>query len=178
MSARAPRSLMDFLAAPILVGDPDGRAVYVNPWFEQEFSVSRQEVTGVPLASLFEGGGREAVLDAVARVCGGAPPARFRLREGGRGYVVLASAVEAEGGRVGVVLLLTEETKIDDRLHGLRREVLEPLDDLGNCIAEFSEQTGGRRDDRFRLLLADAVRALARLRKWADGIAGTSAGRA
>ena len=178
MSANASRSLMDFVAAPVLVGDPDGRAVYVNPRFEQEFAVSRQEVTGVPLASLFEGGGREAVLDAVARVCGGAPPTRFRLREGDKGYMALASAVESEGGRVGVLLLLTEEANIDDRLHGLRREVLEPLDDLGSCIAAISEQTGGRRDDRFRLLLADAVRALARLRKWADGIAGSSAGRA
>ncbi|MHC4164813.1 MAG: PAS domain-containing protein [Planctomycetota bacterium] len=175
MSAKASRSLMDFIAAPILVGDPDGRAVYVNPCFEREFAVSREAITGVPLAGLFEGGGREAVLDAVARVCGGAPPARFRLREGEKGYLALASAVEAEEGRVGVVLLLTEESSIDDRLHGLRREVLEPLDDLGNCLAEFSEQTGGRRDDRFRVVLADAVRALARMRKWVDGVAGSFA---
>jgi PAS domain S-box-containing protein len=178
MSDNTPRSLMDFLAAPILVGDPDGRAVYVNPCFEREFGVSRQEVTGVPLASLFEGGGREGVLDAVARVCGGAPPARFRLREGDKGYVVLASAVEAEGGRVGVVLLLTEEPSVDPRLHGLRREVLEPLDELGNCLLQFSEQTGGRRDERFRLLVADAVRALARVKKWAENLAGSSAGNA
>jgi PAS domain S-box-containing protein len=174
MSTEAPRSLMDFMAAPILVGDPDGRAVYVNPCFEREFGVSRRDVTGVPLASLFEGGGREAVLDAVARVCGGAPPARFRLRAGERGYAVVASAVEAEGGRVGVVLLLTEETSLDGRLSGLRREVLEPLDEVSKCLTEFSEQTGGRRDDRFLLLLADAARALDRMRKWAEGLAGDS----
>jgi PAS domain-containing protein len=172
MSAKASRSLMDFIAAPVLVGDPDGRAVYVNPCFEREFSVSRQEVTGVPLAGLFEGGGREAVLDAVARVCGGAPPARLRLRKGEKGYTATASAVEAEEGRVGVVLLLTEEAGIDDRLQGLRREVLEPLDNLGNCIAAFSEQTEGRRDDGFLVLLADAARALARMRKWAEGVVG------
>ncbi|HEY5658865.1 MAG TPA: PAS domain-containing protein, partial [Myxococcota bacterium] len=132
MAANAPRSLLDFIAAPILVGDPDGRAVYVNPCFERKFSVSRKEVTGVALAGLFEGGGREAVLDAVARVCGGAPPARFRLREGETGYMALASAVEAEGGRVGVVILLNEEASVDDRLHGLRRDLLEPLDDLSH----------------------------------------------
>jgi PAS domain-containing protein len=178
MGDREPRSLMDFLAAPILVGDPDGRAVYVNPCFEKDFAVSRQEVTGVPLASLFEGGGREAVLDAVARVCTGAPPARFRLRERDKGYNVLASAVEAEGGRVGVVLLLTEESTVDDRLQGLRREVLEPLDELGNCLLQFSEQTGGRRDDRFRVLVADAVRALTRVKKWVEGLVGSAPGQA
>jgi PAS domain S-box-containing protein len=169
---------MDFMATPILVGDPDGRAAYVNPCFEQQFGVSRQEVTGVPLASLFEGGGREAVLDAVVRVCGGAPPARFQLRAGERGYAAVASAVEAEGGRVGVVLLLTEETILDGRLHGLRREVLEPLDELSKCLTEFSEQAGGRSDERLLLLLADSVRALTRIRKWAEGLAEESASRA
>lgn len=171
MSSKASRSLMDFIEAPILVGDPDGRAVYVNPCFEREFALSRKSVTGEALANLFEGGGREAVLDAVARVCGGAPPAHFRLREGEKGYMALASAVEAEEGRVGVVLLLTEEPGLDERLLTLRRDVLEPLDDLGSCLAEFSNQTGGRRDERFRVLLADAVRALARMRKWADRVA-------
>ena len=114
--------------------------------------------------------------DAVARVCGGAPPARFRLRKGERGYVVVASAVEAEGGRVGVVLLLTDEKSLDSRLPGLRREVLEPLDELSKCLTGFSEQTGGRRDDRILLLLADAARALARVRKWAEALSGSAPG--
>jgi PAS domain-containing protein len=27
-------SLLDFIEAPVVVGDPDGRVVYVNPAFE------------------------------------------------------------------------------------------------------------------------------------------------
>ena len=87
--ATSPRSLMDFVDTPVLVGDPDGRAVYVNPSFEHAFSQSKEQVTGVPLAGLFGGGGREAVLGAVARVCGGEARARFRIREGGKGYCAL-----------------------------------------------------------------------------------------
>ena len=33
------RSLLDFIDAPVVVGDPDGRAVYVNPAFQQKFDV-------------------------------------------------------------------------------------------------------------------------------------------
>ena len=66
-------SLLSFLDTPVVVGDPDGRAAYVNPAFETRFSVSAEEVTGEPLANLFEGGVREAVLTAVAAVCTGAP---------------------------------------------------------------------------------------------------------
>jgi len=171
MSGKTARSLMDFIAAPVLVGDPDGRVVYVNPAFERAFEVARADVTGVPLAGLFDGGAREAMLDAVARVCGGAPPARFRIREGGDGFVALASPVEADGGRVGVVVLLTHEASGEDRLHALRREILEPLDELTNCLTDLSEQFGGRRDEKFRLLLADGVRAVSRIRKWADNVA-------
>ena len=48
------RSLMDFVDAPVLVGDPEGRAVYANPAFERDFKASKDSLTGVPLASLFE----------------------------------------------------------------------------------------------------------------------------
>ena len=34
---RAERSLLSFLDAPVVVGDPEGRAVYVNPAFEARF---------------------------------------------------------------------------------------------------------------------------------------------
>ena len=168
--ANASRSLMDFIDTPVLVGDPEGRAVYVNPAFERHFEASKAAVTGVPLANLFEGGGREAVLRAVVRVCSGEPPERFRLREGGRGWVVLASPVEADEGRVGVVILLTEEPSPDERLHAFRREIQGPLDELATCLEEVSEQTGGRRDNRYRRAVDDCVRAVDRLRKWADDV--------
>ena len=45
---RAERSLLSFLDAPVVVGDPDGRAVYVNPAFEARFGVAAEGVTGQP----------------------------------------------------------------------------------------------------------------------------------
>jgi len=165
--ASQSRSLMDFVDTPVLVGDPDGRAVYVNPSFERAFSQSKDAVTGMPLASLFGGGGREAVLSAVARVCGGEARARFRLREGGTGYVALASPVVVEGGRVGVIIVLTEETRGEDRLLALRRDVIEPLDEIAGCLSALAEAAKGEGE---RQRAATGLRALARMRKWVDQV--------
>lgn len=162
---------MDFIDAPVLVGDPEGRAVYVNPTFERDFTVVVDDVVGMPLANLFEGGGREAVLRAVAHVCAGEPSARFRLRAGDRGYQALASPVEAEGGRVGVILLLTPEPPGDGQLQAFRREILDPLDELAGTLARLADQTGGRRSEDYRILVADGVRAVERMRKWAEAVA-------
>lgn len=165
------RSLLDFIDAPVLVGDPEGRAVYVNPAFESDFAVEVDDVVGMPLANLFEGGGREALLRSVACVCAGEPSTRFRLRAGDRGYQALASPVEAEGGRVGVILLLTAEPPGDGRLQAFRREILDPLDDLSGILARLAEQGGAQGSDDYRILLADGVRAVERMRKWADAMA-------
>lgn len=164
------RSLMDFVDAPVLVGDPDGRAVYANPAFERDFKVSKDSLAGVPLASLFEGGAREAMLSAVAGVCRGSSRERFRLRESGKGFEAMASPVEVEGGRVGVVILLFEETN-DEGLQSFRREVQEPLDELTHCLVTFSSQTGDRRSEKYRIMIAEALRAIERMRKWSDGVA-------
>ena len=43
-------SLLSFLDAPLVVGDPDGRAAYVNPAFEVRFAASAETVIGQPLA--------------------------------------------------------------------------------------------------------------------------------
>ena len=102
-------SLLSFLDAPVVVGDPDGRAAYVNPAFETRFSASAEAVTGEPLASLFEGGVREAVLRAVAKVCEKGTSVRLRVRHAGVGYSGVASPIVAEDARVGVVILLKEE---------------------------------------------------------------------
>ena len=107
--AEGARSLMDFVGAPVVVGDPDGRAVYINPAFESHFGISRVAATGQPLASLFEGGGREAVLRAVAEVCAGGETVRIYLKENEVRYMATASPIVAEQGRVGVVILLTSE---------------------------------------------------------------------
>jgi PAS domain S-box-containing protein len=150
------------------VGDPDGRVVYVNAAFEREFGRSRREVSGQPLAIIFEGGGREAILDAVARVCSGEAGVRFHLRESGRGYAALASPVEAEEGRVGVIVLLTSEAG-DERLLAFQRRVREPLDELAGCLQEIS----GAADElspKLQILVAEGLRALERIRKWSEAV--------
>jgi PAS domain-containing protein len=164
------KSLLEFLGAPVIVGDPDGRAVYMNPAFESDFCVTRDAAEGEPLAGLFEGGGREAVLRAVARVCAGGSAVHFRLRQGEIGYGAVASPIVAEPGRVGVVILLTAELAGEDKLAAFQRDVQRPLDELIRCLTSLSEQTGGRRDVRFGAAIEDAVRSLERIRKASEAL--------
>jgi PAS domain-containing protein len=163
-------SLLDFLEAPVLVGDPDGRVVYVNSAFEATSGVSSVAAKGQPLASLFDGGAREAVLSAVAGACDGGESVRFRLRLGSIGYAALASPIKSDQGSVGVLVLLTEELGSDPRILALHREIHEPLDEIARCLAELSEATGGLRAARYRQSLDDGARALAAVRKHADEI--------
>ena len=162
------RSLLDFVDAAIVVGDPDGGAVYVNPAFESRFGVSRDAAHGRSLSGLFEGGAREAVLSAVAGVCTGGGTVRFRLREGGVGYAAQASPIEADGGRVGVIILLTTEALSDEALLAFRREVHQELDQLTLCLARVGENVEGALSKRFRTILEDAARALGEIRKRTD----------
>jgi PAS domain-containing protein len=162
------RSLLDYLDAPILVGDPDGRVVHLNPSFESHFQVLLDQARGQELATLFQGGAREAVLRAVADVCGGAGPVRFPLREGGCGYWAVASPISAESDRVGVVILMTVELSSDRRLIECANEIQEPIEELTRCLGEFAEQVGGRRAERYRLMLEDVANAVEVLRKGAD----------
>jgi len=170
------RSLLDFIETPIIVGDPDGCAVFANPAFQRVFGAGAEGVRGQPLAGFFQGGAREAVLGAVARVCGGSLPVRFRLREGGVGWSALASPIEVERGpghgpdrgRVGVVILLCEEVHLVDVGPARQRELQEPLEEVERCLAELSEGVGGRRDARFVAALEDAVRAVGQLRKCSE----------
>lgn len=158
------RSLLEYLDAPVLVGDPDGRVVYLNPSFESRFGLTNQDGLGQPMAKLFEGGAREAVLGAVAAVCGRGESQRFQISEGGCGYVAVASPISNEGDRVGVVILLTEEQMADERVLACSRDFQRPIDDLMRCLEEFAEQLGGG-DERRREVLEDAMRAAEMLRK-------------
>ena len=175
------RSLLDYLDAPVLVGDPDGRVVHLNPSFESRFNVSLKKAQGGLVASLFDGGAREAMLRAVAEVLGGAGAVRFQLREAGCGYLAVASPISAEADRIGVVILLTEEMTGDQRMIECARSLQEPLDELTRCLGDFAEQIGGRRAERYRMMLDDAGAAVELLRKWADELqsllCGTSAAR-
>jgi hypothetical protein len=159
-----------------MVGDPEGRVVYVNPAFETDFLVPLEKVSGQPVANLFAGGGREAVLHAVARVCGSSSTTdaeRFSLIVEDRGYKAIASAVEVEGGHVGVILLLMRESASEARLQSFRREIQAPLDELGGCLAAIAEHVAGQDAQAQRIAIADAVRSLERMRKWVDGVAAT-----
>jgi hypothetical protein len=76
--------------------------------------------------------------------------------------------LEVEGGRVGVVVLLFEESPQEAR-PGLRREVHESLDELAHCLVALSAETGDRRDEKHRIAIAEALRAVERIRKWSEG---------
>jgi nitrogen-specific signal transduction histidine kinase len=173
------RSLLHFIQTPVMVGDPDGCVVYVNPAFETDFLVPLEEVSGQPVASLFEGGGREAVLQAVARVCGNQTPnnaERFSLFAEDRGYRAIASAVEVEGGHVGVILVLVRESAAESRMHSFRREILTPLDELSACLSSVAEHAVGPEAEAQRIAIADGVRCLERVRKWAESVAASLKG--
>lgn len=175
MSASSP-SLLSFLETPVVVGDPDGRAVFVNPSFETSFRVQRGQVLGRPLALLFEGGGREAVLEAVARACEQKRSVRFRVREGGQAYTALASPICAEGASVGVILLLLADVMEEERLLAFCREIGKAVDEVGQCLDDLFDQTGGRRAERFRERVEEGVRTLERLRKWTEELRMAAAG--
>jgi PAS domain S-box-containing protein len=162
------QSLLSFLDAPVIVGDPEGRAVYANPAFQSRFGITAEAARGRGLAELFEGGGREAVLRAVAEVCEYGESHRFRLREREVGFAAVASPIVAEDARVGVVILLKEEVEGIERLLSLHREIQDPIDELARSLDMLLEQTGGRRNARYRSLVEDSLRALTRLRKWSD----------
>ncbi|MGI9590249.1 MAG: PAS domain-containing protein, partial [Myxococcota bacterium] len=165
-------SLLSFLDAPVVVGDPDGCAAYVNPAFETCFAVSAETVTGQPLASLFEGGVREAVLQAVAEVCAEGRSTRFRVRHGGLGYGGLASPIVAEDARVGFVILLFESAPEDERALALQRQLREPLSEISRVLDELGDADVERR----RLLLDDAQRAAGLVRKTSDELGGLLGG--
>ncbi len=170
------RSLLDFIQTPVLVGDPDGRAVYANPAFETDFLVPAEEIAGQPIANLFAGGGREAVLRAVARVCGSqsvCDAERFNVLVEDRGYRALASSVESDGGRVGVILLLVRESAGEARIQSFGREIQAPLEELSACLSSVAEHATAPAQ---RIAIADAVRCLERLRKWTETVAGSLKG--
>jgi hypothetical protein len=164
----AERTLLSYLDAPVVIGDPDGCAVYVNPAFESRFERAIGRVPGAPLAELFEGGAREAVLRAVVVACTRGESVSFRLREGAVGFSAVASPIEAQGDRVGVVILLKEEVEGLERVLALHREMERPLDELAQALGQLTELPA--RDAKQRALLGDAQQALGRLRKRADEV--------
>jgi hypothetical protein len=169
----AERSLLSFLDAPVVVGDPEGTAIYANPAFEMCFERSAGRIPGIALAELFDGGAREAVLRAVMDACAQGESVRFRLREGSVAFSAVVSPIEAQGEQVGVVILLKEEVEGVERILALHRQMEQPLDDLAHALQQLPDQV---RDARPRALLDDAMRSLGRVRKAADEVHGVLTG--
>jgi hypothetical protein len=157
-------SLLNFLDAPVVVGDPEGRVIFVNPAFEESFSFGA-EAPGMPFAELFQGGGREAFLMAVAQVCETGETVRFRLREDGRGYIGVASPIEAADDRVGVMILLSDEPFSLQRLGALHRGIASPLEELSGILDELAERTSASGDRVLAELAASALQVAERARK-------------
>jgi hypothetical protein len=170
-------SLLSYLDAPIVVGDPDGRAVYVNPAFEERFPRAGKSALGLPLAELFDGGAREAVLRGVVTACESRETARFRLRAGDVGYSAVASPISSSGQAVGVVILFKEELGEAERLLQIQREMQGALDELAGTLDTLLEQTGGRRNPQHRALVEDGIRSISRVRKWSEEMQAAIAGR-
>lgn len=166
----AERSLLSYLDAPVVIGDPDGCAVYANPAFELRFERAVGRVPGAPLAELFEGGAREAVLRALMRAAQEGESVRFRLREGAQGFSAVASPIAADGEPVGVVILLKEEVEGLERVLALHRAMEQPMDELGQVVHQLLELPVVTREARLCALLGDAQQALGRLRKGADEV--------
>jgi PAS domain S-box-containing protein len=173
--ANAP-SLLNYLDAAVVVADPDGCVVFLNPAFEAVFTTTRERCEGRALAELFEGGDREAVLAAVAATCARGQSVRFRIRHHEQGFQVIASPIAVDGQRVGSVLLLTEDRLETEGLHRIQRELGGAVEQLGGAVERLArpdaELADGEREDwaaSARSALADCRRATGNLGRLAAG---------
>ena len=165
MRTAEENSLLGFLKTPILVGDPEGCIVYANPSFRSCFCPDGEDPMGQPLAMVFGGGAREAVLSATATVLDRGQAARLQLREGGSAYSGLASPIEAEDDRVGVVMVLLEDQFIDGHLTLLANEIAKPLTEALKSLQALAPEVSGRLRERHRELLERTLGALENAQK-------------
>jgi hypothetical protein len=115
---------------------------------------------GQPLATVFGGGAREVVLSATAAVLDRGQAARWQIREGGAVYSGLASPIEAEDDRVGVVMVLLEEQSVDGPVAALADEIGEPLSQALKTLQTLAPEVDGRLRETDRGLFARALCAL------------------
>lgn len=166
MSAAESISLLGYVQTPILVGDPEGRIVYANPAFCSIFCADAEDPIGRPLAMVFGGGAREAMLSATASVLEGGRSARLQLREAGHGYTGLASPIDAEDDRVGVIMVLLEEPSNEDQLGGLVEEVAAPLGEALESLRVASSELRGVLTERQHDLLEGSRGSLEEAHEW------------
>lgn len=166
MSSSEGVSLLAHLQTPILVGDPDGRIVYANPAFRDRFGAKGDDPMGQPLAMVFEGGAREVVLTATASVLEQGDSARLQLREGNYSYTGLASPIEAEDDRVGVVMVLLEERSNEEYLIGLVDEIGEPLGEAMQAFQRLTQNSAKSLDENQRVTVLQGLKSIETAQKW------------
>ena len=80
------------------------------------------------------------------------------------------------GSHRGIDIIITG---LSNAGQNLTRRGVDCLEDLTRCLAEFADQVGGRRAERYRLMLEDVANAIELLRKRAGELqsllSGTSA---
>ena len=163
MSQAEEISLLGHLDTPILVGDPEGNVVYANRSFRRRFCADGHDPVGQSIAVVFGGGARETVLKVTADVLRRGQAARLQIREGGTGYVGLASPIEAEDDRVGVVMVMLEEHSNEDHLTGLAEEIALPIAEAQRSLARLAEPCS---DDERRAAVEQGVQSLDTAHKW------------
>jgi nitrogen-specific signal transduction histidine kinase len=159
-------SLLAHLQTPVLVGDPDGCIVYANPAFRSRFCQADTDPMGQPLAMVFGGGAREVVLTATAEVLERGQSARLQIREGDYSYTGLASPIEAEDDRVGVVMVLLEEQSNEDYLTGLTDEISEPIAEAMQAFRGLSQSLASHFAEEQQVAFERGLRSIETAQKW------------
>ena len=166
MSGAKDTSLLGHLQTPALVGDPDGCIVYANPAFRARFCQPGDDPMGQPLAMFFGGGAREVVLGVTAEVLQRGQPARLQIREGDFAYVGLASPIETQDDRVGVVMVLLEEQSSEEYVTGLADELGEPISDAVQSMQVLSLSLKNQLTEDQRAVLERGLRSAESAQKW------------
>ena len=156
-------SLLTYLDAPVMVGDPEGLVTYLNPAFERCFGVDSETGVGLPMAALFEGGAREAMLTAVMDACRLGSTSRFRVRHERAGYGAVSSPITVGGRSVGVVILLTPSVSEDERCLGLQRELADTIRRHRSCFEGLMAQSRDTGAPGCGAMALEGLRALDRM---------------
>jgi hypothetical protein len=160
MSGAEGISLLGFVETPILVGDPDGCIVYANPCFSRSFGVAADGLMGQPLAMVFGGGARELVLSVTASVLDRGEVSRFKIREAGTGFTGLASPIESDDDRVGVIMVLLEEESANDHVSVMIDEISSPLSTSLKNLQALQHPVGSAPSDAQRAKFDEALDSL------------------
>jgi nitrogen-specific signal transduction histidine kinase len=166
MSGAQDISLLAHLRTPILVGDPDGCIVYANPAFRSRFCQVGEDPMGQPLDMVFGGGAREVVLGVTAEVLQRGQSVRLQIREGEFAYTGMASPIEAQDDRVGVIMVLLEEQSNDEFITGLADEIGEPISDVIQSMQMLSLGLEGQLAEDQTAIVERGLRSAESAQKW------------